>query len=142
MSNFLPISLRHRTLTPSEINQLSPVALAYIGDSVYELYVRGHYLFPAKRIKDYHRQVVESVRAEQQAHYLEDYFLPNLTDEELDIVRRGRNASPRPSRKMSVKIYQQATSFEALMGYLYLTDPDRLWTLLDMLPFGSEAEES
>ena len=112
------------------------MALAYIGDSVYELYVRGHYLFPAKRIHDYHRQVVETVRAERQAHYLEDYLLSRLTEEELDVVRRGRNASPRPSRKMSAKIYQQSTSFEALLGYLYLTNPDRLWSLLELLPIG------
>ena len=116
---------------------MSPVALAYIGDSVYELYVRGHYLFPPKRIQDYHRQVVDVVRAEQQANYLEDYLLPRLTDEELDVVRRGRNASPRPSRKMSGKIYQQSTGFEALLGYLYLMDPERLWSLLELLPIGS-----
>lgn len=136
MSNFLPISLRHRALTPSEINQLSPVALAYIGDSVYELYVRCHHLFPPKRIHDFHYQVVETVRAEQQASYLEDYLLSRLTDDELDVIRRGRNASPRPSRKMSAKVYQQSTGFEALLGYLYLTNPDRLWSLLDLLPVG------
>lgn len=113
------------------------MALAYIGDSVYELYVRGHYLFPAKRIQDYHRQVVETVRAECQAHYLEHYLAAHLTDDELDVVRRGRNASPRPSRKMSANIYQQSTSFEALLGYLYLTNPDRLWSLLSLLPIGS-----
>ncbi|MEM9212838.1 MAG: ribonuclease III domain-containing protein [Cyanobacteria bacterium P01_F01_bin.150] len=137
MSNFLPISLRHRTLTPQEVYQLSPVALAYLGDSVYELYVRGHYLFPARRIHDYHSQVVNAVRAERQAHYLEHCLLSHLTDDELDVVRRGRNASSRPSRKMSAKIYQQSTSFEALLGYLYLTNPDRLWSLLALLPIGS-----
>ena len=113
------------------------MALAYVGDSVYELYVRSHYLFPPKRIHDYHRQVVDIVRAEQQATYLADYLLPCLTEDELDVVRRGRNASPRPSRKMSLKIYQQATGFEALLGYLYLTDPERLWALLELLPIGS-----
>ena len=113
------------------------MALAYVGDSVYELYVRGHYLFPPKRIQDYHRQVVETVRAEQQATFLENYLLPRLTEDELDIVRRGRNASPRPSRKMSAKIYQQSTGFEALLGYLYLTAPERMWELLEFLPIGS-----
>lgn len=112
------------------------MALAYIGDAVYELYVRGHYLFPPKRSHEYHRQVVDTVRAERQARYLEDYFLPCLTEDELDVVRRGRNASPRPSRKMSLKVYQQSTGFEALMGYLYLTAPERLWSLLELLPIG------
>ncbi|NET10920.1 MAG: ribonuclease III [Merismopedia sp. SIO2A8] len=134
MSHFLPVAFRNRALTPPEINQLSPVALAYIGDAVFELYVRGHCLFPPKRPHDYHRHVVDCVRAEQQAHYLVEYLWPQLSEQELKIVKRGRNASPGPSRKMSAKIYQQATSFEALLGYLYLTNQTRLWELLDSLP--------
>ncbi|NER00326.1 MAG: ribonuclease III [Cyanothece sp. SIO2G6] len=140
MSNFLPASLRHGPLTPAEVNQFTPLALAYVGDAIYELYVRGHYLFPPKRLKLYHQQVVNCVRAERQAHYLVDILTPLLTVDEVEVVRRGRNASPRPSRKMSPRVYQQATSFEMLLGYLYLTNPTRLWELLDALPLNNSLE--
>ena len=64
--------------------------------------------------------------------------MSQLTESELDIVRRGRNASPKPSRRMNAQIYQQATSFEALLGYLYLTNEQRLWELLDLLPIETQ----
>ncbi|MGK7888504.1 MAG: Mini-ribonuclease 3 [Leptolyngbyaceae cyanobacterium] len=142
MSNFLPASLRHCTLTPAEVNQFTPLALAYIGDAIYELYVRGHYLFPPKRLKSYHQQVVSCVRAEQQAHYLVDILMPLLTAAEADLVRRGRNASSKPSRKIAAQVYQQATSFEMLLGYLYLTDQSRMWELLDALPLNPPPEST
>ncbi|MEB3229980.1 MAG: ribonuclease III domain-containing protein [Leptolyngbyaceae bacterium] len=141
MSNFLPASLRHCTLTSAEVNQFAPLALAYIGDAIYELYVRGHYLFPPKRLKAYHQQVVNCVRAEQQANFLVNILMPLLTADEVELVRRGRNASSKPSRKkLSTKVYQQATSFEVLLGYLYLTNQPRLWELLDALPLNNSLD--
>jgi ribonuclease-3 family protein len=114
------------------IERLSPAALAYIGDAVYELYVRTHYLLPPKRLSDYHNYVVERVRAESQAaclHLLEPY----LTEEERDILRRGRNAATGKPRRLSQEIYQQATSLETLIGYLYLQNSQRLNELLERL---------
>lgn len=113
----------------SQIERLSPIALAYIGDAVFELYVRTKFLIPPKRMADYHSQVVTQVRAESQATYLSE-ILPHLTESETEIVRRGRNASTIKPRRLSRHIYQQATSLEALSGYLYLTDPQRLQALL------------
>ncbi|PZO33433.1 MAG: ribonuclease III [Leptolyngbya sp.] len=119
-------------LTPEQINSLSPVALAYIGDAVYELFVRGLFLLPPKRIQVFHQQVVNQVRAEQQAHQVQR-LLPLLTEAEQDLLRRGRNASSRGPRRVDSQIYQQATGFEALIGYLYLSDQARLMELLSGL---------
>jgi ribonuclease-3 family protein len=119
-------------LTPEQINALSPVALAYIGDAVYELFVRSQFLLPPKRIQAFHQQVVNQVRAEQQARQVQD-LLPLLTEAEQDWLRRGRNASPRGPRRVDSHVYQQATGFETLVGYLYLSDPARLMELLGSL---------
>lgn len=113
----------------SQIQQLSPASLAYVGDAVYELYIRTWYLLPPKRLCDYHQQVVAQVRAEGQARILRS-LEPHLSAPELEILRRGRNAATGNPRRLDPKIYQQATSLETLIGYLYLTDPQRLTQLL------------
>lgn len=107
------------------VEQLSPAALAYLGDAVYELLVRTNHLLPAKRISDYHRQVVEDVRAESQARRLAAWQI-YLSDAERDLLRRGRNAASKGPRRLAPEIYQQATSLETLVGYLFLSDPQRL----------------
>uniref|UniRef100_UPI000D1F62DE ribonuclease III domain-containing protein n=2 Tax=Cyanothece sp. BG0011 TaxID=2082950 RepID=UPI000D1F62DE len=114
------------------ISQLSPAFLAYIGDAVYELYVRTRYLFPPRKVRDYHNQVVAQVRAETQAKALQR-LTPYLTTVEQDIVRRGRNAASGCPRRLQPEIYQQATSLETLIGYLYLQDTHRLHELLETL---------
>jgi ribonuclease III family protein len=111
------------------LEQISPAGLAYIGDAVYELYVRLYYLLPQKHISEYHQLVVSEVRAENQAQQLEA-LLPDLSESELKIVKRGRNAATKPPRRLSAKTYQQATSLETLIGYLFLSDRDRLKSLL------------
>ncbi len=124
--------LKTGKLTTSEIQQLTPVYLAYIGDAVYELYIRSRYLLPRARMSDYHKQVVTQVKAETQANQLltlEQY----LTETEKDLLRRGRNAATKGPRRLAPEIYQQATSLEALIGYLYLTDQERLDQLLSHL---------
>jgi len=122
-----PLTLPQPPLTAAQIEALSPTALAYIGDAVYELHVRSQLLWPPLSSKAYHDAVVAQVRAEQQASYIHQLH-PQLTSAEQDWVRRGRNAAPRRSRRASA--YQQATGFETLLGYLYLTDIGRLTQLL------------
>ncbi len=121
----------------SRLQQLSPSAYAYIGDAVYELYVRTQHLLPAKRLQAYHAQVVAQVRAESQAHHLQALH-SSLTEQELDIVRRGRNTAAKGPKRLDPALYQQATGLEALLGYLYLFDPQRLVELLSQLQFNSE----
>jgi len=116
-------------LSSSSLKELSPVALAYIGDAVYELYVRYYYLYPPRRIADYHQLVVQQVRAETQAYHLQT-LQPLLTETERDWIRRGRNSVNKSPRRLSLQTYQQATGLETLLGYLYITDTDRLQYLL------------
>jgi ribonuclease-3 family protein len=114
------------------VQQISPAALAYLGDAIYELYVRMTYLLPQKRPEAYHRLVVAQVRAETQALHLRS-LTPHLRSNELEIVRRGRNAAAGRTKRVDPGIYQQATSLETLIGYLYLTDYQRLIELLQKL---------
>ncbi|MFN9650776.1 MAG: Mini-ribonuclease 3 [Pseudanabaena sp.] len=109
--------------TVDNVAEIPISALAYIGDAIYETQMRLHYLLPPRTAKQYHQLVVSQVRAEQQAQLLEKI---DLTEFESDLVRRGRNAAGSAPRKVNPHIYQKATGFEALIGYLYLTDRDRL----------------
>ena len=116
----------------SALTRTSPKALAYIGDAVYELYIRSCYLLPAKKIADYHHQVVEKVRAETQASFLQSiYHLLNET--ELNWVRRGRNAVNKSPRGLPRQVYQEASALETLLGYLYIADRERLQFLLSQI---------
>lgn len=114
------------------IDRLSPTALAYIGDAVYELHIRTRFLMPPKRMTDYHSQVVTQVKAETQAAHLVS-LEPYLTVDEREILRRGRNACGGKPRRLAGQIYQQASSLETLIGYLYLTNSQRLHELLAKL---------
>lgn len=119
-------------ITPKQLNAIAPISLAYIGDAVFELYVRSRLLLPSKRIRDYHQQVVSQVKAEQQSSYV-DILHPYLNEAERNIVRRGRNATSGRSRRAKGADYQKATGLEALIGFLYLSDPARLMVLLKHL---------
>ncbi len=121
-----------RSLPSAQLQQLSPAALAYLGDAVYELYIRRFYLVPPKRIQTYHQKVVAQVRAETQATHLQT-LLPHLTASEIELVKRGRNAATGGPKRIDPEIYQRATSLETLIGYLYLTNPQRLIDLLSQL---------
>ncbi|MGF1498830.1 MAG: Mini-ribonuclease 3 [Elainellaceae cyanobacterium] len=126
-------------LSDGQVHQLSPAALAYIGDAVYELYVRVYFLYPPRRLHTQHIQVVRQVRAESQARHLQR-LQPQLTEDELEIVRRGRNAASKPPKRMDLTLYQQATSFETLVGYLYLTNRERLQHIFKALCFDAPLE--
>ncbi|MGK7908546.1 MAG: Mini-ribonuclease 3 [Synechococcus sp.] len=112
-----------------DIKRISPAALAYLGDAVYELHVRRLLLEPPRRTQDYHRAVVGRVRATAQANVL-DALADSLSAEEQAIVQRGRNQCGRIPRNVEPQTYQQASGFEALLGYLYLSNPLRLAKLL------------
>ncbi len=113
---------------------LSPLVWAYVGDSVFELYVRTK-LINNSNAKPHklHIESIKYVKAKSQADTLKR-ILDKLTDEEKDVVRRGRNTENHHIAKNSnVADYSQSTAFEALIGYLYLTKQDeRLEEILDM----------
>ena len=106
-----------------DIRTVNPLTLAYIGDGVYELVVRSVMVARTNtRAGLLHRQTSQYVKAEAQSRMM-DLLLPVLTVEEESFYRRGRNAkSPTMAKNASVGAYRRATGFEALMGYLYLTD--------------------
>lgn len=118
----------------NEAKLLSPLVWAYVGDSVYELFVRTK-LTNNSNAKPHklHIESIKYVKAKAQANILKK-ITEKLTDEEKDIVRRGRNTENHHVAKNSnVAEYSQSTGFEALIGYLYLTKQDeRLKEILDM----------
>lgn len=107
----------------TDIRTVSPLTLAYIGDGIYELVVRSVMVARTNtRAGLLHRQTSQLVKAEAQSKMM-DILLPQLTAEEESVYRRGRNAkSPTMAKNASAVDYRRATGFEALMGYLYLTD--------------------
>lgn len=105
--------------------------LAHLGDAVFELYERERELLRASSVNKMHNKVVARVNSKQQAQLLE-ILKPVLTDAELDIVRRARNLKSSGRRNVEQAVLRQATAFEALIGYLYLTDETRLEELLGL----------
>lgn len=122
------------TKTPEEINLLSPLTWAYIGDCIYEIYIRTN-LVNKTKLKPHamHMKAIEKVKAQAQAETLKKIY-DILTEEEKDVVRRGRNAENHHVPKNSnVQEYSYATAFEALIGYLYLTkNTKRLKEILEI----------
>ena len=118
----------------SEVKMLSPLTWAYIGDSVFELYVRTE-LINKTNLKPHklHIEAIKYVKASAQAKILEK-IKDKLTEEEMEIVRRGRNTQNHHlAKNATVQEYMYSTAFEALIGYLYLTKQDeRLKEILDM----------
>ncbi|MCD9026336.1 Mini-ribonuclease 3 [Cohnella sp. NL03-T5] len=102
------------------VNQLSPVVLAYIGDAVFEIYVRQRLVAGnSRKPHELHRAATSYVCAAAQAKLLQSW-MPLLTDEEADIVRRGRNTkSGQPPKNADPADYRHATALECLVGYLY-----------------------
>ncbi|GIN64322.1 mini-ribonuclease 3 [Robertmurraya siralis] len=106
-----------------EVKQLNSLALAYMGDAVFEVYVREH-LIQNGRVKPHHlhKEATKYVSAKAQAKIIR-YFLEQklLTEEETAVVMRGRNAkSGTVPKNTDVQTYRYGTAFEALIGYLYL----------------------
>lgn len=108
-------------LAPDELRALSAIALAHIGDGVYELLVRTWLCVHGKATgRDLHRATISLVCAPAQAERVQK-ILPLLTDEEQAVYRRGRNANVHTmSRSATPAQYHAATGLECLMGYLYL----------------------
>lgn len=117
-----------------EVNQMSPLTWAYVGDCVYELYIRTKLVETTKlKPHELHIKSVKYVKAKAQAETLKK-LETILTEEEKEIVRRGRNTQTHHiAKNASMQDYMYATAFEALIGYLYLTkQDDRLFEMMKM----------
>lgn len=117
-----------------EVNSMSPLTWAYIGDCVYELYIRNKLVNKTNlKPNKLHIESIKYVKAKAQAEIL-SIIMENLTEEEKDIVRITRNTENHHLPKnANLQDYMYATAFEGLIGYLYLTKQEkRLKEILDM----------
>ena len=115
-----------------DINTYSPLTLAFIGDSIYDLVIRTVIVEQGNRQpQSLHKKKSSIVKAQTQALFIEA-LTDELDEKEADIYRRGRNAKSYTSAKnASIGDYRKATGFETLMGYLYLTGKeDRMLSLI------------
>ncbi len=115
------------------LRETGPIALAFVGDSVFDLFVRKRLVCSGVgRPKDLQRKASGLARAESQAAMIR-YLFEELTEEEQDVVRRARNAKVHTMPKHAgVMEYKMATGLEALIGYLYLSgNRERLEWLLE-----------
>jgi len=115
------LELIERKRSIEEVMQMSPLTWAYVGDSVYEQYIRTHLVNTTKlKPHELHIKAIKYVKAKAQADILQK-LEEILTEEEKDIVRRGRNANNHHLPKNSnIQEYMYSTAFESLIGYLYL----------------------
>lgn len=111
------------TMTAREVSsKYSPLALAYIGDSIYDLMVKKHFvLISNMQPEKYHKKVTSIVSANAQSAFV-DSIMEKLSEDEMAVYKRGRNSSPHTKAKnASLENYLKATGFEAVLGYLYLS---------------------
>lgn len=117
-----------------DIRTYSPLTLAYIGDAIFDVVIRSIVVGRGNTpVNQLHHKTSHIVKAHSQA-MMAEVLLDEMTDTEKDIYRRGRNAkSHTMAKNATVMDYRSATGFEALMGYLYLTDEmDRILELISI----------
>lgn len=128
------MELIDREKNETDVNMLSPLTWAYIGDAVYELYIRTK-LVNNTKLKPHklHIESIKYVKAKAQADILRNIEI-NLSEQEKNIVRRARNAENHHLPKNADPAdYMYSTAFEGLIGFLYLTKQDeRLKEILKM----------
>ena len=110
------------TMHKQEIDAISNLGLAHMGDCVYEILVRAYLCAQGRKtVQQLHKETIQMVKATYQAKFV-DKMLPLLTDEELTHYRRGKNAHPHAVPKSATPAeYAKATGLEALFGYLFLS---------------------
>ncbi len=123
-----------------DIRTYSPLTLAYIGDGIYDLVIRSMIVAQGNtKASQLHQHTSHLVKAHSQSAMME-YLLPELSEEEEAVYKRGRNAkSPTMAKNASMSDYRRATGFEALMGYLYLSD--RFERILELTVLGLDGLE-
>lgn len=111
------------------LEMINVITLAYLGDAIYEVYIRENLLKTGLiKVDDMQKEAINYVSAKSQCRIVQDLMDKNiLSEEEIDVVKRGRNykRSIHP-KNTDIITYKMATGFEALIGYLYLKDRNRL----------------
>ena len=131
METGLTTDLLTQKITPAQARAMNPLTLAWVGDSVFSNYIRRYLIAKGNaNVNHLTKLSVKYVRAAAQADMLKAWQ-PLLTEEEADIVRRGRNTKSIPPKNADRMAYRYATGLEALCGYLTLIgDEERLVELI------------
>lgn len=103
-------------------NQPNSLALAYLGDAIYELYIRKHLINKGIcKVNELQKESIKYVSAKAQSHYLEQMMNKNfLSEQEINIIKRARNHKSHQSKNTDIITYKKSTGLEALIGYLEL----------------------
>ena len=119
----------------TDVNLINGIALAFEGDAVYSMYIRRHLIFQGlTKPNQLHREATKYVSAKAQANLISLMMEEGiLTEKEEDIYKRGRNANSHTKAKNAdIVTYRMSTGFEAVMGYLHMTEEiERLEELID-----------
>lgn len=132
--------MKNITISHTKTDEISPLTLAFVGDGVYDLLVREHLVRKANRpVGELNKVKVSLVNCKSQAEFAKQ-IIPSLTEKELSVYKRGRNAAPKCTPKNgSVADYHSATGLEALFGYLHLNGENgRIAELFNMIIHISE----
>ena len=123
-----------------DIRAYSPLTLAYIGDSIYDLVIKSLVVNQGnKQVNKLHQETSKLVQAAAQSLMMRT-IQAHLTEEEHAVYKRGRNAkSVSPAKNQSITDYRRATGFEALLGYLYLKKDYK--RMLDLVKIGLDSME-
>ena len=134
--NFSDIRKRYH-IPEADLNTFSPLTFAYIGDAVFDIVIRSIVVAQGNTaVNKMHKHSASIVCAASQAAIL-DSLTGDLDEEEADIVRRGRNAKPKNTAKnASLADYRNATAFETLIGYLYMSGKTK--RMQDLIRWGLE----
>lgn len=114
---------------------MNNLVMAYLGDAVYELFIREYLINKGIcKVKDLQNESIKYVSAVSQRSILEKLIDDNfLTEEEIEIVNRGRNASSHPSKTTDIVTYKKATGLECLIGNLYNDNKERCYEILNRI---------
>ncbi|QCX33814.1 Mini-ribonuclease 3 [Caloramator sp. E03] len=132
--------IKKLSFNEKDVRMMNPLVWAYIGDSVYEVYVRSYIISKGGKTSfALHRESIKYVKASSQSDILETIY-DKLTEEEKNIIRRGRNTKTyHVPKNASIIDYKRATALEALIGYLYLLKRyDRIDEIMNMILEGAK----
>lgn len=111
------------------------LVMAYLGDAVFELFLREKLISDGiANVNELQTKSLDYVSAKSQRKILENLINNNiLTEEEMDIIKTGRNAQSHKSKTTDVQTYHMSTGFECLIGYLYQNDKERLKEIMEVI---------
>lgn len=111
----------------NKVENINVLALAYLGDSIYEVFIREYLLEKGiVKVNDLQKEAISYVSAKKQSEYLMNMMEANFfLDSEIDIIKRARNHKSHASKSTDIRTYKNSTGLEALIGYLYLTKNEK-----------------